>query len=192
MRASHFLTGAVALVAGYWIGRSQTAGRAPERTVRLEAPGRFPVASSAEGSGSPDSNAGPRDRKSPVDRPENLSEELHRTFLIGNPITRSLRFAELLEGMTPQNAREFRELFFQFDRQGLRYDSEWRLLWHRWGMVDPLAAMAALEEEGSNGRSAPYAASVLEIIFSSWSETATLSMIETESARRVGATLQRS
>lgn len=106
-----------------------------------------------------------------MDRPENLSEELHRTFLIGNPITRSLRFAELLEGMTPQNAREFRELFFQFDRQGLRYDSEWRLLWHRWGTVDPLVAMAALEEEGSNGRSAPYAASVLEIIFSSWSET---------------------
>jgi hypothetical protein len=169
MKASHFVVGIVALLAGYWMGRVQTAGRQPGQETRGAASDRpASVASAAES----ESSGATRSSRPAGAIPDGakLADELHRTFLIGNPITRSLRFAELLEGMTPQNAKEFRELFFGFDKQGLRYDSEWRLLWHQWGKVDPLAAMAALEEEGSNGRSAPYAASVLELIFSSWSE----------------------
>ena len=169
MKASHFLVGIVALLAGYWLGRMQTAGREAAQEGRGEASGRSASLASATESEPPVATRSSRP-VAVIPSGAKLPEELHRTFLIGNPITRSLRFAELLEGMTPQNAKEFRELFFGFDRQGLRYDSEWRLLWHQWGKVDPLAAMAALEEEGSNGRSAPYAASVLELIFSSWSE----------------------
>ncbi|MCW1922004.1 hypothetical protein OKA05_05535 [Luteolibacter arcticus] len=170
MKASHIMTGIVALLAGFWLGRIQIAGREPGKESRGEIPaGASSVASAAES----DSSAASRNSRplaAAVSDGAKLAEELHQTFLIGNPITRSLKFAELLEEMTPQNAREFRELFFGFDKQGLRYDSEWRLLWHQWGKVDPLAAMAALKEEGSNGRSASYAASVLELIFSSWSE----------------------
>jgi hypothetical protein len=171
MKASHVLTAIVALLAGYGMGRMQTPhGEATGEAKREIAEKPAPVVSVPEVD-TPAASRKSRPQDAAIPGEAKLPDELHQTFLIGNPITRSLRFAELLEGMTPQNAKDFRELFFGFDRQGLRYDSEWRLLWHQWGKVDPLAAMAALEEEGSNGRSASYAASVLELIFSSWSET---------------------
>ena len=170
MKASPILTGIVALLAGYWMGRMHTSDRGRRQESRGEVPAKASPAASAAESESPAAPHNSRPPAAAVSNGAKLSEELHKTFLIGNPITRSLRFAELLEGMTPQNAKDFRELFFSFDRQGLSYDSEWRLLWHQWGKVDPLAAMAALKDEGSNGRSASYAASVLELIFSSWSE----------------------
>ena len=106
MKPSHILTAIVALLAGYWMGRTQASYRDVAPEVRQETSGKSaPVVSAGEGD-SPTAPRKSRPEESAVPSGTKLPDELHKTFLIGNPITRSLRFAELLEGMTPQNAKK--------------------------------------------------------------------------------------
>ena len=99
MKPSHVLTAIVALLAGYGLGRIQTSSRGLAGESQGNAPAKAtPVASVAESESSATTRPS-RPAATATLSGAKLSEELHRTFLIGNPITRSLRFAELLEGM---------------------------------------------------------------------------------------------
>lgn len=43
---------------------------------------------------------------------------------------------DLLEYMTPQNARRVRDIFVEFDKRGIGLEFAWRAFWTRWGEID--------------------------------------------------------
>ncbi|MES2477160.1 MAG: hypothetical protein V4640_15350 [Verrucomicrobiota bacterium] len=168
---SHLLTASIALLAGIFVGSLWPRNSKPSKQASIGPQSTSETIAFAGAKEARLAEAKAEEKQTPTPSASSeLKRQLHAAFLTGNPISRTLRFAELLESMTPENAVAFRALFFEFDKQGLTFDAEWRLLWHQWAKVDPVAALRALDEEGRDGRQAVYAASITEVIFSSWGE----------------------
>ena len=95
------------------------------------------------------------------------TERIRAAFLVGDPIRRQIEFARLIADADASNIDEIRAMFFEFDRSGLTYDSQWRMLWHQWGALDPQTALAQINKEVADG-AAGYDDECHQWIFSAW------------------------
>lgn len=143
-------------------------------------PGVFPSASATDAarqqgrggspSASPDDTSPNRKRTdrsgNPVDRSVTTGR-IRSAFHFSDPIRGQLEFARLIEDADTSNIAEIRDMFVEFDRSGLTYDAQWRMLWHQWGTIDPQGAFARISSEvGKNGEG--YTAACHGWIFSAW------------------------
>ena len=94
------------------------------------------------------------------------AERIRTAFHNSDPVSRQIAFAQLLGEADAETIRDIRAMFLEFDRSGLRYDNEWRMLWHHWGTLDPQAALVQLNAEIANG--GDYGPGPHALIFSAW------------------------
>ena len=94
------------------------------------------------------------------------SERVRQAFHNSDPVSRQIAFAQLLGEADASSIADIRAMFLEFDRSGLSYDSEWRMLWHHWGTLDPQGALDQLQKEITNG--GDYGPGPQALIFSAW------------------------
>lgn len=93
-------------------------------------------------------------------------ERVRHAFHNSHPVSRQIAFARLLGEADASSIADIRAMFLEFDRSGLTYDNEWRMLWHHWGTLDPRAALDQLRKEIDNG--GDYGPGPQALIFSAW------------------------
>lgn len=172
------------------------AGVGTPKLVQAVAPSLMPEnGSRKQGRGEPLSASGEDDRSSGRkrnERPGNnpagravTTGRIRSAFQLSDPIRGQLEFARLMEDADASNIAEIRDMFLEFDRSGLTYDAQWRMLWHQWGTIDPEGALTRITSEvGKNGEG--YTAACHAWIFSAWAAsdpaaaTAALAKIKSE------------
>ena len=93
-------------------------------------------------------------------------DRIRLAFNNSDPISRQIAFAQLLGEADASSIADIRAMFLEFDRSGLTYDNEWRMLWHHWGTLDPEVALAQLRKEIAEGGAYGFGPQVS--IFSAW------------------------
>ncbi len=95
------------------------------------------------------------------------TERIRSAFHLSDSTRGQLEFARLMEDADAATIAEIREMFFEFDRSGLTYDTQWRMLWHQWGSIDPEGALARITSEVGKGGEG-YTPACHAWIFSAW------------------------